>query len=300
MRHSAGLRWAILSLLALGSVLGCTSPAAAGKVLTNREIIKSFERIVFSEELDVWTDPRVTKWTKPILIGVGGDQHQNYLNFLSAKVNELVGLTGHPIKLAPPERANTLVVFTPSVVDDLGTRHRALFGDLYGQDPTLIDQKIAQLRNSDTICYFGSAIGPESPFTIEFARVFISVNIPQQKIYHCILEELTQMMGLFNDSFLARHSIFNDFNNRDLSLPEHDQALLRILYDSRIKPGMTKEEALPVAWQILREFRDQPRTPSDLSSKDAQLVELDDLLTSGEITADEYLKRRAQIVGGGS
>ncbi len=255
MHHPISPRWALLSLLALGILQGVALPASAGGTLTNREIIKSFERVVFNEELDVWTDPRVTKWTKPILIAVGGDRFQDYLAFLGAKVDELVALTGHPIQLVPFERANTLVVFTRSVVDDLGSRYRALFGDLYGRDPWLVDQKIAHLRNSHTICYFGSAIGPESPYAIKFARVFISLNISQQEIYHCVLEELTQMMGLFNDSFFMRHSIFNDFNNKNLSLPEHDQALLRILYDSRIKPGMTREEALPVAWRILREIR---------------------------------------------
>lgn len=255
MPRLISLRVAVLSLL----VLGAAPPLSAGETLTNREILKSFEKVVFSGELDVWSDPRVTKWVKPIFIAVGGDQHQKYLTFLAAKVDELVALTGHPIRLVPVERANTLVVFTPSVVDDLGTRHRALFGELYGGDPVLVDRKIAHLRNSHTICYFGSAIGPDDPYAIKFARVFISLNIPQQEIYHCILEELTQMMGLFNDSYFMRHSIFNDFNNKSLSLPEHDQALLRLLYDPRIKPGMSKAEALPVAGRILREIRPNGR-----------------------------------------
>ena len=244
--------------MALGLLLG-PATRAAEEGLTNREIIKSFERVVFSQEHDVWTDPRVTKWTKPILIAVGGEGHESYLSFLGAKIDELVALTGHPIRLVPFQRANTLVVFTPSVVDDLGTRHRGLFGELYGGDPYLIDQKVAILRNSHTLCYFGSAIGPEDPYAIKFARVFISLNIPQHEVYHCILEELTQMMGLFNDSFLMRHSIFNDFNNKRLSLPEHDQALLRILYDPRIRPGMSKDEAVPIAWRILREIRPNGR-----------------------------------------
>ncbi len=105
-------RSTLVLLLALGIVLGAALPAAAGEALTNREIIKSFERTVFSEEHDVWTDPRVTKWTKPILIAVGGDQYQSYLTFLGEKVEELVSLTGHPIQLVPFERANTLVVFS--------------------------------------------------------------------------------------------------------------------------------------------------------------------------------------------
>lgn len=40
--------------------------------------------------------------------------------------------------------------------------------------------------------------------------------------------------------------------------------------------------------------------PSDLPPPDPRLVELDDLLTSGAISADEYLQRRTAITGGGN
>ena len=62
-----------------------------------------------------------------------------------------------------------------------------------------------------------------------------------------------QGLGLANDSPQARPSIFNDDEEFGL-LTRHDELLLRILYDSRLSPGMTEEEARPVVEIIAAEL----------------------------------------------
>ena len=52
-------------------------------------------------------------------------------------------------------------------------------------------------------------------------------------------------MGLPNDSPEARPSLFNDSLEFAL-LTEHDAILLRMLYDPRLRPGMTAAEARPL------------------------------------------------------
>jgi hypothetical protein len=69
----------------------------------------------------------------------------------------------------------------------------------------------------------------------------------------CVHEELAQGMGLANDHPLARPSIFNDDEEFAL-LTEHDELLMRILYDPRLRPGMTATEAAPVAAVIAAEL----------------------------------------------
>jgi hypothetical protein len=69
----------------------------------------------------------------------------------------------------------------------------------------------------------------------------------------CIHEELAQGMGLANDSPQARPSIFNDDEEFAL-LTRHDELLLRMLYDPRLKVGMTPAEAAPLARQIAAEL----------------------------------------------
>lgn len=69
----------------------------------------------------------------------------------------------------------------------------------------------------------------------------------------CIHEEIAQGMGLANDSPQARPSIFNDDEEFAL-LTTHDEYLLRILYDPRLRTGMQAAQAAPIARQIAREY----------------------------------------------
>ena len=69
----------------------------------------------------------------------------------------------------------------------------------------------------------------------------------------CIHEEIAQGLGLPNDSPQARPSIFNDDDEFGL-LTGHDENLLRILYDPRLRAGMTAADAAPIARQIAEEL----------------------------------------------
>ena len=69
----------------------------------------------------------------------------------------------------------------------------------------------------------------------------------------CIHEEVAQAMGLANDSPQARPSIFNDDEEFAL-LTRHDELLLKMLYDPRLKLGMTPAEARPTVQRIAREY----------------------------------------------
>ena len=56
-----------------------------------------------------------------------------------------------------------------------------------------------------------------------------------------------------NDSPRARPSIFNDDEEFALLTP-HDELLLEMLYDDRFQPGMTIDEAAPIARVIAAEL----------------------------------------------
>jgi hypothetical protein len=56
-------------------------------------------------------------------------------------------------------------------------------------------------------------------------------------------------MGLANDSPEARPSVFNDDEEYAL-LTTHDEMLLAILYDPRLKAGMGAAEAMPIVREI--------------------------------------------------
>jgi hypothetical protein len=69
----------------------------------------------------------------------------------------------------------------------------------------------------------------------------------------CIHEEMAQGLGLANDTPRARPSIFNDDDEFAL-LTRHDELLLKMLYDPRLRPGMTLDEARPIIAQMAEEL----------------------------------------------
>ena len=69
----------------------------------------------------------------------------------------------------------------------------------------------------------------------------------------CVHEELAQGLGLANDSPAARPSIFNDDEEFGL-LTTHDELLLRMLYDTRLRSGMAPAIAAPIARLIATEL----------------------------------------------
>jgi len=75
---------------------------------------------------------------------------------------------------------------------------------------------------------------------------------PDLLLFRFIHEEVSQGLGLANDSPSARPSIFNDDDEFAL-LTTHDEQLLSILYDPRLSPGMTAGQARETVRKIATE-----------------------------------------------
>jgi hypothetical protein len=85
------------------------------------------------------------------------------------------------------------------------------------------------------------------------AVAIIRAEHPRLLRRSCVHEEVAQGLGLPNDSLSARPSIFNDDEEFALLTP-HDELLLRILYDPRLSPGMTPDQARPIVRVIAEEL----------------------------------------------
>jgi hypothetical protein len=72
--------------------------------------------------------------------------------------------------------------------------------------------------------------------------------------YDCAYEEILQALGPINDDESVAWSMFND-NVQMGYFDIYDQFILNILYDPRIKPGMTREEVELVFPAILQTVR---------------------------------------------
>jgi hypothetical protein len=79
------------------------------------------------------------------------------------------------------------------------------------------------------------------------ARILIaSQDITQQERDHLIREELTQSLGLFNDSWRYPDSIFYQGWTDTTRYTDLDVAAIRLLYHPALRPGMPQREVLDV------------------------------------------------------
>jgi hypothetical protein len=68
----------------------------------------------------------------------------------------------------------------------------------------------------------------------------------------CVIEELTQILGLPNDSAIVEASIFND-HSQYFELTKNDRMLVQVRYDPRIIFAMPRQQALRLAHTITLE-----------------------------------------------
>jgi len=116
-----------------------------------------------------------------------------------------------------------------------------------------MDQSLSRLKSGASTC---EAQIFKKGDEIKTAMILFPAYGDRKTLRACVVEELTQVMGLVNDSNIVSPSIFND-QSRYMELTDHDRLLLRILYDNRMPIGMPRSEAMSTAHTILREFRDR-------------------------------------------
>ena len=221
-------------------------------------LARNFGQIVFYNEYATALRGRggespLRRWEGPVRVDVMfGDslpqsQRSSDGSAVRQYVNRLARATNHPVSQSG--RPNFLVVVASE--DDRGDALDAAAARI----PGITKQSLDPLRQLDRDTYCAVAAydtGPQS-YVYTAAIALIRAENPPLLRLSCIHEELAQGLGLANDSRNARPSIFNDDDEFAL-LTNHDELLLRMLYDPRLSPGMTAAEAAPVIRIIAREL----------------------------------------------
>jgi hypothetical protein len=205
--------------------------------LSNADILDHFETVAFGREFAVKSD-HLIKWTEPVrILLVGDDIAERHRARIETHLSELSAITGHAVGLTgSAETANVLLVVT----------RRAEFAPILTE--AIGNQGVAEriVRSMTGNACIGSLSSAETG-EIEAAVVLIPNDEYDDLLMRaCIVEELTQLMGLLNDSDELAPSIFND-TSRFIDLTEHDRLLLRILYAPELRPGMSPEAARAAA-----------------------------------------------------
>ncbi|WP_304615695.1 DUF2927 domain-containing protein [Paracoccus sp. (in: a-proteobacteria)] len=160
--------------------------------------------------------------------------------------------SGHPVRLASQGGGNVVVlILSEDERRQIGPRLSELVPGIPADDVAIL----TDLPPAIACTVFAYSQG-ESPVYARAVAV-IRAELPPLLRQSCIHEELAQAMGLANDSPAARPSIFNDDEEFAL-LTRHDELLLRMLYDPRLRFGMTEAEALPILRRIAAELLARP------------------------------------------
>lgn len=225
-------------------------------------LARNFEQIAFFNEYDGNFTGRggaspLRRWESPVRMevifgaGVPPSQRRSDAENVRAYAARLAEVTGHSISTLG--RPNFLVVIASE--DDRADT----LAQVVARVPGISESSLRALRDMrrDTYCAVAAYASGPSANTYTAAVAVIRSENPDLLRLSCIHEELAQGLGLANDSPAARPSIFNDDDEFAL-LTRHDELLLKMLYDPRLRPGMSADQARPIAGVIARELTEGP------------------------------------------
>lgn len=229
--------------------------------ITTRNLVANFERIALFDEytltngrfIQQQTPSQLRRWQGPVRLqahfgaSVPEATRDRDRSILGTYATRLARVTGHPIRQVSTG-GNFHVLY-------LNRDEQRAAGPVLRQIlPSIGEETVNEITSLPrfTFCsvYAFSQAGDNPTYVTAIA--IIRTEHPDLLRRSCVHEEVAQGLGLPNDSPVARPSIFNDDEEFAL-LTRHDELLLEMLYDDRLRPGMLPAEARP----ILRTLADE-------------------------------------------
>jgi len=243
---------------AITPALPAENPAIASrqraekKSFTDSEIIDGFLKTAFGAEFQLaGRVDRIRKYAGPVRVFADGNRRDRKLQ-LAKVVADIAARVQH-LDLAMAGTAEAANVSVTMVRDrDLDRTIEKFYGS----------ERAREIRNSlDPRCLSG--FRKNENYEIEHSDVILTVDTGDFVFFDCAYEELLQSLGPINDTSSVPWTMFND--NVSMGFFDvYDQYILNVLYDPRIKAGMTVEEVKAVLPQVLADVRVWVRKVNDL------------------------------------
>jgi len=225
-------------------------------------LARNFEQIAFYNEYDSnftghGGQSPLRRWEGPVRMdvifgaGVPPSQRRSDSADIRQYASRLARVTGHPIGTTGEPNFIVIIASEDDRADALAEAALRVPGITHSSLDAL------RLMRRDTYCVVAAFAAGGGTNVYSAAVAVIRSENPDLLRLSCIHEELAQGLGLANDSPSARPSIFNDDDEFAL-LTTHDEALLRMLYDPRLRPGMEASEAAPTVRKIAAELTGGP------------------------------------------
>ena len=226
---------------------------AEKKTFTDSEITDGFFRTAFGAEFHLaGRVDRIRKYEGPVRVFAAGANRPDRKAQLANVVADIGRRIAHlDISMAATIDDATIVVTLVRDRDLIPTVQR-----FYGE------QRAREIRSSlDPQCLSGFRKNERSE--IEHSDVILAVDRGDFIFLDCAYEELLQSLVAINDTSSVPWTMFNDKVSMGF-FDVYDQHLLNILYDPRIKAGMSVEEVKAVLPDVLVDVRAWVRKVNDL------------------------------------
>jgi hypothetical protein len=214
------------------------------KSFTDSEIVDGFLKTAFGAEYHLaGRVDRIRKYDAPVRVFADGVRRSNRKAQLAKVVADIATRVQH-LDIAMADSSDGANVVVKLV------RDRDLFRTIstfYGTD------RAREIRsNLDPQCLSG--FRKNDKYEIEHSDVILTVDNGDFTFLDCAYEELLQSLGPINDTNSVPWTMFNDSVQMGF-FDVYDQYILNILYDPRIKAGMTVQEVKAVLPQVLADVR---------------------------------------------
>ncbi|MFO1201701.1 MAG: DUF2927 domain-containing protein [Tabrizicola sp.] len=227
--------------------------------VSDRMLTENFMRIAMHDEyrrgsggfVREETESRLRRWEVPIRFAlrfgpsVSPEKQATDRARIASYVARLSAITGLPMSVDDRSPNFFVYVVSEDERESMGPLVRAALPGLSPADVA----GITAMPKSTYCLVYALAEGNTGSYTRAFA--VIRAEHPDLLRLSCVHEELTQGLGLPNDSPRARPSIFND-DEEFAFLTDQDEKMLRILYSPELRPGMTASEAQPIVESLAR------------------------------------------------
>lgn len=228
---------------------------------TDRMLAENFRRIALYDEYQSGsggmvartTQSELRRWEAPVRVGlrfgasVPAEKRATDTARVASYLARLAQVTGHAIRLDDGNPNFFLYIVSEDERQALGPTLTAALPGLTGPEAA----SITDMPRSTYCIVLAQSQGGSGVYNRAFAVV--RAEHPDLLRLSCIHEEVAQGLGLPNDSPQARPSIFNDDEEFAL-LTRMDEAMLAILYNPALRPGMSEAEAGPIIESLARQM----------------------------------------------
>jgi hypothetical protein len=238
---SSAAGWLALALAVVVVLLACERAGRAADSLSNAQVAANLMEIVFGSEFVGEDSGTVRKWTAPVRIAIYAKDPGRDRGLVEPVLQQLHDLTGLDIQLvdrSAPDQNGYILILGRDQFYAYAQSHLSP-----GKNP----------RTNTYLDCFGIFAADRGGVINELTAVIPDFASDASK-RACVIEEVTQALGLPNDSFTVKPSIFND-DDEYQDLTWQDELFLRVLYDARVQPGMSRTEFEPLARRIVDELR---------------------------------------------